>query len=111
MVTTRAPLENPSHSLLDWRDLFLQLFATYFPIARLMPECEYFFYFFQQRFAHKCRLAASINHRLKVSLQVCPAYLPPSCCQPVVCSEPIRSNNAFGLLAYDLFSPPGRSPF
>jgi len=52
MVTTRAPLEQPFHSLLNWRDLFMQLLATYLSITQLMPEFEYFLYFFQQPFAH-----------------------------------------------------------
>jgi hypothetical protein len=47
LLATRAPLEQAFHSLLNRRDLDLQLFATYLPTSQLVPEFEYFLYFFQ----------------------------------------------------------------
>jgi len=56
-------------------------------------------------------LAASINHCLKISLQVRPAYLPSPRRQPVVRPEPISADDAFSLLAYHLFGMLGCSTF
>src|ERR1044071_2506213 len=111
MLATRSLIEQSFYPLLNRLKARLKLFATHLRIPQLVPEFENILYLFQQRFAYSCRIAAPFGHCLKVPLQVRPAYLPPPCRQPVVGSEPACSDDAFSLLAYDLFSLFGRSPF
>ena len=111
LLATRTLLEQSFHSMLNWLKLCLKLFATHLFIAQPVPEFEYLINLFQHCFAYPCRIAAPLGYCLKVSLQVRPAYLPPPCLKPVVGPEPISPDDAFSLLAYDLFGMPGCSSF
>src|ERR1051325_10515170 len=59
-------------------------------ISQLMPQLEYLRLLLRQPPPNSLASSASINHCLRVSLQVRPANLPLPPTKPVVCAEAIR---------------------